>query len=426
MLRKFFEKKQKYVKITHTVSFVEVKDLSQLKLVIACSGGPDSMALFELCHREGISLVCAHVNYRHRETANRDEKIAEAMCRKYNVPFEVFYPVFESGNFQNWARKVRYQFFYEVMKKYECDGVAVAHHEDDAIETILFQNKRGMIPEYYGIQEKTELFGCTVYRPLLNMSKKSLREFCDMNQIAYGLDETNETDEYERNRIRHHQVSHMNETQRQQVLFDARMKNLDLKIVREMVDVMLMRYPSVFPYEVFERLSELEKIILLRKWIQIHLNKEAGTKECEDLIRQLSKEGNVEIQLSNCVKLSKMYQYIEIIHAKDVLYSYVLEKLELMETEYFKVSDSGKSTEALTLSEDDFPLTIRNAQKGDAISLRFGTKKLNRWFIDRKIPRSERNGWPVVLNRYNEVILVPGIGCNCTHYSNNPTCFVIK
>ena len=425
-MQKFFEKLQECAKITNTVSFVEVKDLSQLKLVIACSGGPDSMALFELCQREGISLVCAHVNYHHRKTADRDEKIVEAMCRKHDVPFEVLHPVYESGNFQNWAREVRYQFFYEVMKKYECDGVAVAHHEDDVIETVLFQKQRGIIPEYYGIQEKTELFGCVVYRPLLNMSKKSLKEFCDENDIPYGLDETNETDEYERNRIRHHHVAHMSDSQRSKVLFEARMDNLDLQIVREMVDVMLMRYPSSFPYEVFERLSELEKIILLRKWLQIHLRKEASSKECRDLIRQLSKEGNVEIQLSNCVKLSKMYQFIEFLHAKDVLYSYVLEKLELIQTDYFKISESGKSTEALTLAEDDFPITIRNAQKGDVISLRFGTKKLNRWFIDRKIPRSERKRWPVVLNRHNEIILVPGIGCNCTHYSNNPTCFVIK
>ncbi|MBQ7890489.1 MAG: tRNA lysidine(34) synthetase TilS, partial [Erysipelotrichaceae bacterium] len=59
-------------------------------------------------------------------------------------------------------------------------------------------------------------------------------------------------------------------------------------------------------------------------------------------------------------------------------------------------------------------------------SLRFGTKKLNRWFIDRKIHRNERLRWPVVLNRHGEVILVPGIGCDLEHYSNNPTCFVLK
>jgi tRNA(Ile)-lysidine synthase len=121
-----------------------------------------------------------------------------------------------------------------------------------------------------------------------------------------------------------------------------------------------------------------------------------------------------------------MYHLIEICEKKEVLYSYVLERLELMNTEYFTISDDGKSTEAVTLSEDDFPVVVRNARNGDAISLRFGTKKLSRWFIDRKIPKDERRRWPVMVNRHGEIVLVPGIGCDCEHYSNTPTCFMVK
>jgi len=78
------------------------------------------------------------------------------------------------------------------------------------------------------------------------------------------------------------------------------------------------------------------------------------------------------------------------------------------------------------LQEDDFPITIRNAQAGDVIQLRFGRKKLNRWFIDRKIPKKERKIWPVVTNKDGIVILVPKIGCDIAHFSNNPTLFVLK
>ena len=426
MLQKLFEKQKECAKITYTVSFVEVKDVAQLKLVIACSGGPDSMALFDMCMQLNMNLVAAHVNYHHRPTADRDEQIVREICKKHQVPFELLCPEQSTGNFQNWAREVRYQFFKDVAEKHKCDGVLVAHHEDDVIETILFQKQRGIVPELYGIAEKTELFGCTVYRPLLGWSKHSLKEYCQSHQIVFGHDETNDSDEYERNRIRHHQVEKMTAEERQEVLLQARMDNLDLMIVREMAAVMIERYPNCLPVEVFERLSQIEKIIVLRTLIRKHQHREAGTKECEDLVRQLSSEGNVEILLGNCVKLSKMYHMIEIFEEKDVLYFYVLEKLELMETEYFKVAAEGKSTEALTLKEDDYPLVIRNARKGDAIQMRYGTKKLNRWFIDRKIPRNQRQSWPVVLNRHNEVILVPGIGCDCEHYSNNPTCFVIK
>lgn len=384
------------------------------------------MALFDMCLKQGLSVVAAHVNYAHRPTADRDEKIVAEYCKAHKIPFEVLHPVYTQGNFQSWAREVRYRFFCEVMKKYHCDGVLVAHHADDVIETYLFQKQRNMIPEVYGIDEKTELFGCHIYRPLLSFSKKDLLDYCGQNRIIFGHDESNDTDEYERNRIRHHQVEVMSEDERSSVLFDLRMDNLDLLIEREMVSTMLQRHQRSLPWEIFERLSSREKILYLRALIQKYADKLVGTKECEDLVRQLSASKNVEISLGNCVKLSKMYHLLEITEKKDVLYSYVLERLELLETPFFKISENGRSTEALTVCEDDFPLTIRNAMPKDAIILRFGTKKLNRWFIDRKIPRNERLSWPVVVNRHNEVILVPGIGCDLTHYSNNPTCFVVK
>lgn len=426
MLQKSFEKDVEYGKISYTVKHMEVRDCTQMKLVVACSGGPDSMALFELCREEGIDLVAAHVNYHHRPTADRDEQIVKDYCQKHQIPLEVLHPVYEEGNFQNWAREVRYQFFYDVINKYQCDAVAVAHHEDDVIETYLFQKKRKMIPETFGIKEKTMIMGCLVIRPLLNWTKKELISFCEGQKMTYGLDETNESDDYERNRIRHHQVEKMSEIQRKEVLSDMRMDNLDLMITREMVDTMLQRYQRVLPVDAFERLSHMEKIIYLYELIRKYAGKSVSTKECEDLVRQLSTPKNVEISLSNCVKLSKMYHQLEILESKDVLYSYVLEKLEMIETDYFSIRPEGKSVEAVTLKEDDFPIVIRNARTGDAIALRFGTKKLNRWFIDRKIPKDERMQWPVVVNCHNEVILVPGIGCNLEHYSNNPTCFVVK
>ena len=80
----------------------------------------------------------------------------------------------------------------------------------------------------------------------------------------------------------------------------------------------------------------------------------------------------------------------------------------------------------MTLHEDDFPITIRNVEEHDVIELRFGNKKINRWFIDRKIPKKERKIWPVVVNAKGNVILVPKIGCDIAHFSNNPTIFVLK
>ena len=107
-------------------------------------------------------------------------------------------------------------------------------------------------------------------------------------------------------------------------------------------------------------------------------------------------------------------------------YCYSYESLQTTETPYFSLRSEGTSMEAVTVKEEDFPLTVRSPQKGDAIQMRYGRKSLHRFFIDRKIGWTERQKWPVVLNRENEIIFVPQIGCSTTHYSHNPNLFVIK
>ena len=124
--------------------------------------------------------------------------------------------------------------------------------------------------------------------------------------------------------------------------------------------------------------------------------------------------------------MSKEYGIVHI-HMKDMpSYAYVLHEVACLHTPYFHTSLTGKSCEALTLYPQDFPITIRNVQEGDAIVLRLGRKKVHRWFIDRKIPSWERKCWPVVVNAQGNVILVPQIGCDIAHFSNNPSIFVVK
>ena len=112
--------------------------------------------------------------------------------------------------------------------------------------------------------------------------------------------------------------------------------------------------------------------------------------------------------------------------SEEISYSYVYDHAVFEKTPYFETAPHGTGVEAVTLQATDWPITIRNAQPQDAIQLRFGVKKLNRWFIDRKIPKKERKLWPVVVNAAGNVILVPKIGCDIAHFSNNPTLFVLK
>ena len=74
------------------------------KCVVACSGGPDSMALLDQLNKQGKDIVVAHVNYKHRDTADRDEKIVKEYCKKYDIPVRVLYPVYEKENFRHSKR----------------------------------------------------------------------------------------------------------------------------------------------------------------------------------------------------------------------------------------------------------------------------------------------------------------------------------
>ena len=195
------------------------------KYVIGVSGGPDSMTLLSLCVKQGISVVVSHVNYKKRDSADRDENIVLEFCKKHGLICEVYYPTYEEGNFQGWARDVRYAFYKQLCEKHNCDGVLLAHHQDDVLETYLMQVERGSQVDYYGISDSRSYQGMMVYRPLLNWSRKRIMEYVSKNDIPYGIDESNLTNDYRRNQIRHDVVEVASCKQRELWLTEIKDKN---------------------------------------------------------------------------------------------------------------------------------------------------------------------------------------------------------
>ena len=172
--------------------------------VIGVSGGPDSMALLDMCRSYGLSFLVAHMNYQKRESAFRDEELVVNYCQRYEIPCYVKRQKKPcKGNFQAFARAERYHFYHELLEKYHGDAILLAHHLDDHLETYLMQMERGSKGVYYGIQEETVLYDCKVLRPLLSYTKQELLAYCIEHQVPYGFDESNFTDDYTRNRIRH-------------------------------------------------------------------------------------------------------------------------------------------------------------------------------------------------------------------------------
>ena len=223
--------------------------------VIGVSGGPDSMALLDMCRREGISLVIAHMNYQIRESAYRDMKIVEDYAQAYDIPYVVRMQEKECiGNFEAFAREQRYHFYAELLEKYHGEAVLLAHHLDDHLETYLMQKQRHSEGKVWGIQACTIIKGCRILRPLLSMSKQDVMDYCHRYQVPYGIDETNLSDDYTRNRIRHQIIEKMSYQEKQELNEQIRQEN----IKKQETNRKWERFISNWQYTVQE-LSELSK-----------------------------------------------------------------------------------------------------------------------------------------------------------------------
>ena len=183
-----------------------------LRLAAAVSGGADSMALLlilrQLQPEFGYELSACHVNHGLRgETADRDEAFVRDACARLGVPLRVFHaaeladevglPPEHAG--EDWARRLRYACFARLCKE-GIDAVATAHTANDQAETLLLRLARGTgLHGAAGIRPKR---GCYL-RPLLELTRADTEAFCRAAGQPWVTDETNATDAYARNRLRH-------------------------------------------------------------------------------------------------------------------------------------------------------------------------------------------------------------------------------
>lgn len=387
------------------------------KYLVACSGGPDSMALLDI-YKDKYELVCCHINYHHRDSANRDEDIVKNYCKINNIKFIKYdYVDSSKGNFQDKARVFRYKCFSDCVNKYQLKGVLVGHHLDDLLETYLLQLDRNASVSYYGLKRNTEIMGIKVFRPLLKYTKKDLTNYCDKNNISYGIDESNLTDLYKRNRIRHSCIEKMSKKEKLELLKEIKYTNYvqeeERKVVKDFV-----KGKTRFDYDEFMSCPYIKR--LLRTLIKDDLS----DKHLDEIIKALKSKKNIELLIDDkCIY--KEYGYIEI-HDKPINYEYKINKIVYKKYPYFVLSKKGTSFEGVSVTKDDFPLTIRNVKDGDNISMRYGTKKISRFFIDNKVATYDRRMWPIMLNNKGIAILVPKIGCNKEHYSTNHNLYMIK
>ncbi|SDG75743.1 tRNA lysidine(34) synthetase TilS [Desulfosporosinus hippei] len=185
---------------------------SKTKVMVAVSGGPDSMALSHILWRyvqeesgKEISLVLTHVHHGVRKESDDEAVLVQEMADQWKLPclihrFDSKQYAKESGkSFQEAAREWRYARWKADMEEYKCSLLATAHHLGDQAETILYRLLRGSgtagLAGMYPTKD-------SIIRPLLTFSKASVLDYCTREAIPYALDHSNEEPIYVRNRIR--------------------------------------------------------------------------------------------------------------------------------------------------------------------------------------------------------------------------------
>ena len=382
-----------------------------LKCVVACSGGPDSMALLDQLNKQGRDIVVAHVNYKHRDTADRDENIVKEYCQKYGIPVRVCYPIHEKGNFQAWARDVRYAFFEEVADEFDTKLLYVAHQMDDVIETYFFQKKRNMICDYYGLKQESSRHGYKIIRPLLSYTKAELQMYCVENGVSFGIDESNLTNHYTRNVIRHTQIEKMSRKEKEEWILKIEEENAVWKKQRNQINLFLKGWN----YDIQLLLNQENAWLYLDSFLFNTLHHHFSRKYMEELCIQL--KSNVLIEIENYLLERHNNKLYFLPKPKDV--NYKLNALKIGEYEDFTILSQGNRIEGFSVEASDFPLIIRRVRANDSIKMRFGNKNVHRFFVDRKISKIQRKYWLVVENKLGHVIFVPRLGCDVEHYSQN-------
>lgn len=399
-------------------------------LVVATSGGPDSMALLHLLKTNNYNVICAHVNHNLRTVSDEEYIFVENYCKENNIIFEgMKIEGYKNNKFTEFeARKKRYSFFETILKKYNTDILLTAHHGDDLIETILMRIIRGSnLKGYKGFSKVSTYKDFKIIRPLIFYTKQDIEKYISENNIPCCYDESNKSKKYTRNRIRLDILP----------LLKQEDKNIHKKFLT--LNEELENTQDYISQEVEKNIKnnfkdnrlDLNKFNKLHKFIQkkeieeilFSIYKENITlinkKHIESIFKIINDKNNKKIQLPLDIIVSKEYTYLlfkKNNKIKSNKYNYILKNkvnIENFGTIEYIEDTSEKSNYIIKLNSKDIklPIIVRTKEERDTIEVKNlnGSKKIKKIFIDEKINKNLRDGWPIVTDSENNILWIPGI-----------------
>lgn len=400
-------------------------ELERSKLLIACSGGIDSMVLSDLCLKAGLNISLAHCNFKLREQASDvDQEFVSTYATNNSILFHTInfdtstYKIEKGLSTQLAARELRYEWFEKLLNETQSDYVLTAHHSDDSIETFFINLSRGSgIDGLTGIPAKRGIYR----RPLLNYSRVSILNYAQEHKIQWREDASNKEEIYLRNHIRHQfmgEFSKLHPTAK-----DNLTKTIDFL---SNTNDLLNAYIKQLKIQLFKEQTDEITAIDIKKLIKLNpLNETVyklfvvyGFKDSQAIIDLTSSSSGKQLFSSTHHLLKNRDQLLlKPINTPSNKEEYTIEGLEQITTPIcltFKTVIQLEELETNTIYVDynklNFPLKLRKKTEGDMFypfGMK-GTKKLSKYFKDEKFDQfSKANQW-LLCDAQDHIIWVVG------------------
>ncbi|MGQ7944586.1 tRNA lysidine(34) synthetase TilS [Flavobacterium sp. WC2509] len=404
----------------------EIPFLKQKKLLLAVSGGLDSMVLLHLFQELKYDIAIAHCNFQLRGIESfGDQKFIQEYADSKGIP--IYVTQFDTEAFANdyklstqvAARELRYNWFYELLENENFDYLLTAHHADDNLETFLINFTRGTgLEGLTGIPVQND----KVIRPLLFLTRSEIEKYAMDNGIQWREDSSNASDKYVRNKIRHHLIPILKELNPNFMTAFSKTERYLQESFSMVEDAAIMVYQQV-AHEVDDQIHfNLNKLLQLPNY-QSYLYqwlKEFGFTAWDDIYDLVNSQSGKQVFATD----------YRLLKDRDLLILYSINEEESA-TEFYieenqtevniplklslsKVSDISVGSNRTIFVDADllvYPLVFRKWKSGD-IFMPFGmngkSKKVSKLFKDEKLSLLEKeNIWLLCSN--DQIVWVVGI-----------------